>query len=193
MNLQHLQVAHAFQAQITAATSYLQPISDNQAAACVFATYDFPYHPQSAPSSRTSNTSSVLQTLRSLLSRGNQAPGPAVSYSSQLCLHSIALGLICSHIKYYIGILFLQQFLFNFQSRPPVKDRTPFLPTNFIRCGMKCPHVYSLCLCMCLCECVKVAEQIKKNTYTMCLCHHHDTCHPYLIGQYPTRFNQAHF
>lgn len=91
MNLQHLQVAHAFQAQITAATSYLQPISDNQVAACVFATCDFPYHPQSAASSRTSNTSSVLQTLRSLLSQGNQAPGPGVSYSSQLCLRSIAL------------------------------------------------------------------------------------------------------
>lgn len=50
--------------------------SDKQVAACVFEAYDFPYHPQSAPSSRTSNAPSVLQTLRSPLSRGNQAPGP---------------------------------------------------------------------------------------------------------------------
>lgn len=115
MNLQHLQVAPAFQAQITAATSYLQPISDNQVAACVFATYDFPYHPQSAPSSRTSNTSSVLQTLRSLLSRGNQAPGPGVSYSSQLCLHSIALAWYARILSTILAFYFSSSFYLTFK------------------------------------------------------------------------------
>ncbi|TNN71305.1 hypothetical protein EYF80_018507 [Liparis tanakae] len=50
----------------------MQPSADDQVAACVFEAYDFPYHPQSGASSRTSNAPSVLQTLRSPLSRGSE-------------------------------------------------------------------------------------------------------------------------
>lgn len=128
-----------------------QPISDNQVAACVFQAYDFPYHPQSAPSSRTSNTPSVLQTLRSPLSRGTKHLARSFIFLSGVPPQHCT-SLICTHIKYCIGILFFQQLLFYFQSRPPLKDRASFLHTNFIRwrmsglripSGLNCLPVYA--------------------------------------------------
>lgn len=82
-----------------------QPISDNQVAACVFEACDFPYHPQSAPSSRTSNTPSVLQTLRSPLSRGTKHLAQSFIFLSGVPPQHCT-GLVCTHIKYRIGILF---------------------------------------------------------------------------------------
>lgn len=109
-----------------------QPISDNQVAACVFEAYDFAYHPQSAPSSRTSNTPSVLQTLQSSLSRGTKHLARSFIFLSGVPPQHCT-SLICTHIKYCIGILFFQYLLFYFQTRPPLKDRAAFLHTNFIR------------------------------------------------------------
>lgn len=63
---------------------------------------------------------------------GNQAPGPNFIFlpgvPPQHCT-----GLICTHIKYCIGILFFQYLLFYFQTRPPLKDRALFWHTDFIR------------------------------------------------------------
>lgn len=167
MNLQHLQVAHAFQAQITAATSYLQPISDNQAAACVFATYDFPYHPQSAPSSRTSNTSSVLQTLRSLLSRGNQAPGPAVSYSSQLCLHSIALAWYARILSTILAFYFSSSFYLTFKVGHQWRTEHLFCLPISSDAGWNVPMFIAFA-CACVCVSVsKLQNKLKKYIYNV--------------------------
>lgn len=127
------------------------PISYNQVAACVFEAYDFAHSPHAALCSRTSNTPSVLQTLQSSLSRGTKHLAPSFIFLSGVPPQHCTT-LICTHIKYCIGILFFQYLLFYFQTRPPVKDRGLFLHTNFIRwrrsglcipSGVKCLSVYA--------------------------------------------------
>lgn len=66
------------------------PISNKQVAACVYEAHNFAYQPQSAASSRTSNTPLVLQTPQSSLSPGEPGTWPQVSYSSQVCRRSAA-------------------------------------------------------------------------------------------------------
>lgn len=67
-----------------------QPISNKQVAACVYEAHNFAYQPQSAASSRTSNTPSVLRAPQSSLSPGELGTWPQVSYSSQVCRRSAA-------------------------------------------------------------------------------------------------------
>lgn len=78
-----------------------QLISEKQVAVCVVRLH----HQQSAVSFRTSNTPSVLQTLQSSISRGTQHLAPSFIFLSGVppeCCTS----LICTHIKYCIGIPF---------------------------------------------------------------------------------------